>query len=154
MQIVYWVVSVLAFLFLLLWLGGGYLMFRFGNCRDDKRQNHAWDQPIERWTSTITDEDFARMQAGEKFVKSMLAEYVTITSRDGLKLSARAYENPERRGVFILAHGYRSASIADFCGAVRSIWEMGYSLLIIDQRAQFVWRGMKLHLAGFYLCKV
>ncbi|MBR4206857.1 MAG: alpha/beta hydrolase [Clostridia bacterium] len=134
MQTVYIVLSVLAFLFLLLWLGGGYFMFRFAVCRDEKRQNHSWDEPLKKW-STVTDEEFVSLQEGEKFIKSMLAEYVSIRSRDGLKLSARVYENPARRGVFMLVHGYRSAGLNDFSGAVTSIWEMGYSLLIIDQRA-------------------
>ena len=134
MQIVYIVLGVLAFLFLLLWLGGGYYMFRLAVRRDEKRQNHGWDEPLKQW-STVTDEDFVSMQKGEKFIKSMLSEYVSITSRDGLKLSGRVFENPARRGVFILVHGYRSEHAETAGMFVDMYHRLGFDVFAPDNTA-------------------
>ena len=134
MQIVYWILGGIAALLLLLALIGGYVMVRKAVRRDERRMNRAWDEPLKK-PDSITDEEFAVMQDGEKLLKDRMCEYVTIDSRDGLKLSARYYEHPAPRGIFLMVHGYRSSSAADFSGAVRSVWDMGYSLFLIDQRA-------------------
>ena len=63
-------------------------------------------------------------------------EVVTIKSRDGLKLSGRFYrfsDNDSR--VEILFHGWRSSGIRDASGGARIAREIGYNLLIVDQRA-------------------
>ena len=128
-----WVIGAAAVLCFLLYFVGGYFLYKFAIKRDDERQNKCWDLPMGK-RDTETDEEFARMKEGEALVKGKLAEFVTITSRDGLKLSARVYEHPEARGMFLMVHGYRSSSLGDFSGAVKPVYDMGYSLFMIDQR--------------------
>jgi Lysophospholipase len=133
LQIAAWVIGILAVLILLLYFVGGYYLYRLAIKRDDKRQNKCWELPLGK-RDEESDEDFARMKEGEALVKGRLAEFVTITSRDGLKLSARVYEHPDARGMFLMVHGYRSSSLGDFSGAIKSVYDMGYSLFLIDQR--------------------
>lgn len=134
MQIVYWIMGIAAGLLLLLTFVGGYLLYHTAIRRSDKRVNNAWDDELWR-SGSIDDEEFEKMKAGETFLKSRLAEFVSIESRDGLKLWARYFEHPSPRGIFLMIHGYRSSSLQDFSAAVRPIWDMGYSLFMIDQRA-------------------
>ena len=139
MQILYWVLGGAAGLFLLLSVVGGYILYRTAIRRDDRKINDAWNGDLWR-SDKLTDEEFALMQAGKELLSGRLAEFVTMPSRDGLKLFARYFEHPatenhKPRGIFLMVHGYRSSSIQDFSAAVKPIWEMGYSLFMIDQRA-------------------
>lgn len=61
--------------------------------------------------------------------------FVSIESYDGLKLSARYIENDKSDVAMVLFHGYRSVAENDFSVAVRNYYEMGYSVLLCDQRA-------------------
>ena len=134
MEILYWVLGGAAGLLLLFSLVGGYLLYHFAIRRSDRGTNDAWNNDLWR-SESLTDEEYARMQAGKELLQKRLAEYVTITSRDGKKLWARYYENPAARAVVLMVHGYRSSSIQDFSAAVIPFWEMGYSLFMIDQRS-------------------
>lgn len=134
MQTAIWIIGIAAALFLLFTFLGGYLMYRFAIKRDDRRVNNAWENDL--WRSDSIDEaEFVKMKEGEAFLKGKMAEYVSITSRDGLKLWARYFEHPAARGVFLMVHGYRSSSLQDFSAAVKPVWDMGYSLFMIDQRS-------------------
>ena len=62
-------------------------------------------------------------------------EDVWIESDDGLRLHGVLFSNPAQRGVAILCHGFHSSSYADFSCAFRPLYDMGFSLLAIDQRA-------------------
>lgn len=72
-------------------------------------------------------------------VKRLLAEEceeVSITSFDGLKLSGRYYHRFDHAPVALCVHGWRSTGVRDFSGGAFSLMEMGYNVLLIDQRAQ------------------
>ncbi len=63
-------------------------------------------------------------------------ERVSITSYDGLRLSARYYHMADGAPLAIACHGYRSSSLLDFCGGgVMAMDVLGHNLLLIDQRA-------------------
>ena len=62
-------------------------------------------------------------------------EKVELTSRDGLRLSARFYHTSKGAPLVIMAHGYRGHALRDFSGGARLCLELGYNLLLIDQRA-------------------
>ncbi len=66
---------------------------------------------------------------------SLSCERVEIKSHDGLTLSARYYHKRDGAPLAIGLHGYRSTSIRDFCGGGRLAMDMGFNLLLIDQRA-------------------
>lgn len=72
-----------------------------------------------------------------KMIDDMLAvpcDRVSITSRDGLTLSARYYHIADGAPVEIELHGYRGSAIRDFCGGNRLSREAGRNMLLIDQR--------------------
>lgn len=62
-------------------------------------------------------------------------ERVTITARDGTRLSARYYHTADGAPLEIQAHGYRGHALRDFAGGARLCLENGHNLLLIDQRA-------------------
>ncbi len=68
-------------------------------------------------------------------INNRKCEYVTIDSRDGLKLTGRFYAHSEPRGILLLCHGYRSVAENDFCCAFQELYNMGFSIMLIDQRA-------------------
>lgn len=124
--------SIVAF-FLLVSLAGGYYMFRFAVVR--RRGEHGyWDCEIPK-KRHIPDELYEQMKLGKKFIKAKNPEKVTIKSPDGLKLTARIAENPAGRGMFIMIHGYRSCGLYDFSFVLKQVYDKGFSLMIIDQRA-------------------
>ncbi len=70
-----------------------------------------------------------------KQASQMPYEDVYITSHDGLKLYSRLYCAPNAKGTLALFHGWRSAGMNDFSCVVMSYFEMGYNVLLTDQRA-------------------
>ena len=62
-------------------------------------------------------------------------EELTIRSRDGLKLCASYLEAPDAKACMLLCHGYRSRGGLDFALVLRTLYEHGCSVLVIDQRA-------------------
>lgn len=122
----------LAALFVIVSLAAGYYMYRFAIARD-KKANNLWDNEI---TSPrgLDERSFEVIKRGEAFAKSLEWERITIKSHDGVELVGRLYVKPDAKGIFLMAHGYRSTGIFDFSGAIRPISNLGFSLLIIDQR--------------------
>lgn len=63
-------------------------------------------------------------------------EKVQVTSHDGLKLTGRYYKGKEGMPLAICVHGYKSTPLRDFCGGGKILENLGFSLLLIDQRGQ------------------
>jgi predicted alpha/beta hydrolase len=63
-------------------------------------------------------------------------EIVSITARDGTRLSGRYYHISDTAPLQIQAHGYRGHPLRDFAGGARMCLDAGHNLLLIDQRAQ------------------
>lgn len=68
------------------------------------------------------------------FIKQKPVKWHYTTAFDGIKLAARYYENNSERTI-ILFHGYRSSAIHDFSCAVKLYYEIGFNVLIVDQRS-------------------
>ncbi len=62
-------------------------------------------------------------------------EEIYIKSFDGKRLFGRYYEVSKNAPVQILFHGYRSHAIRDFCGGLQFDLDMGFNVLLVDQRA-------------------
>ena len=62
-------------------------------------------------------------------------EFVNITSFDGLELSARYYHFTYDAPVAIIMHGYRSNYCRDGSAGFKVLKEMGFNVLLPDQRA-------------------
>ncbi len=65
--------------------------------------------------------------------------YETV-SFDGLKLFARYYDNKQENTI-ILFHGYRSSAKHDFSCAVKMYCDMGFNVLLVDQRSHGLSEG-------------
>ena len=68
-------------------------------------------------------------------------EDIYIQSFDRLKLHARFFENKESNKYAILCHGYRGTAYRDFCGGAKEAIELGYNVIIIDERAHGTSQG-------------
>lgn len=62
-------------------------------------------------------------------------ENVYIESFDKKKMRAKLYLNEVSNKVAILCHGYRGTTYRDFCGGAREFIDMGYNVILIDERA-------------------
>ncbi len=85
------------------------------NCDDD--------EALKTFRSLITD------------LIELPTERVYITSRDGLRLSARYHHSKDGAPTAILCHGFRSCPDRDFCGISKIFLSMGHNILLIDQRS-------------------
>ena len=63
------------------------------------------------------------------------SQLLSVQSRDGLTLWGRYYPGQKGAPLAICFHGYRSNPIRDFCGGADLSFQMGYSVLLVDERA-------------------
>lgn len=75
-----------------------------------------------------------------EYVNSLSCKRVYTTGNDGIKLCARYYDYGSSK-VIILVHGYRSKAEYDFGCAFDMFRDMGYNILLIDQRAHGMSEG-------------
>lgn len=62
-------------------------------------------------------------------------QWVTTTSHDGLKLSARYYHTADDAPTVIVFHGYRGNALRDGAGGFALCRRLGFNVLVPDQRA-------------------
>ena len=68
-------------------------------------------------------------------VRSIPYEDVYIYSKDKKKLHARLLRHEGSNKVGICCHGYHGTACRDFSGGAARLFEMGYNVLMIDERA-------------------
>jgi pimeloyl-ACP methyl ester carboxylesterase len=81
------------------------------------------------------------IKMGVELVRDEPYEPVRIMSKDGLALAGKYYHFKEKATVVIFFHGYRCSAIRDGNGMFRFAKEMGYNILMIDQRAHGLSEG-------------
>lgn len=122
--------AVFVFLFALL-LGFGYYAYRFTFCNNpEKRRADPYRH--------VKDDGSLESEYSRRLIDEMLArpyENVYITSHDGLKLRARLYMQNEKAPFAVGMHGYRSTPMLDFSGGGAFALELGFNLILPDQRA-------------------
>ncbi len=116
----------------------GLFMYFFAIVRDHsgKRQKNLWEEEFVPYPGS--DSYKTMTTEGVNYIKSHITEVVRIKSHDGLTLTAHVIEPSggfTPRGVFLMAHGYRSSGVHDFSCAAKTINDLGFICLIIDQRA-------------------
>lgn len=74
--------------------------------------------------------------AGEEKLENWPCDRVTTTSFDGLTLHGRFYRQDGAARTMVLIHGWRGGWNYDFALGGPWLYEEGYNLLIVDQRAQ------------------
>lgn len=66
---------------------------------------------------------------------------LTQISKDGIRLSAQYYPNRASRRVAVLVHGWRSAPWWDYGGLFELLYQNGYAILAVSQRALYESEG-------------
>ena len=74
------------------------------------------------------------VKSGLDYIHNTSNTWVYTKSYDGLTLAARYFDN-KQNNTMILFHGYRSASARDFACAVKMYTDMGFNVLLCDQRS-------------------
>ena len=128
--------SVFLFLLILFFLAL-YFFYRFTFYSPNKDQNNDYN--------IMSSPQFRKYS--DKIVKLIdemrerKYEDVYCESYDRLKLHARIFENKGSNKVAILFHGYRGTGNRDFCGGAKEAIAMGYTVIIIDERAHGLSEG-------------
>jgi len=63
-------------------------------------------------------------------------EQVSIRSFDGLRLTGRYYHRYDNAPVVICFHGWRGSGVRDFCVGAFALMDLGFNVLLVNQRAQ------------------
>lgn len=75
----------------------------------------------------------AEIEKGVKYLAALDYEQVYTKSYDGLRLAGKYYPNGTDK-TMILFHGYRASAKRDFACVVKLYRELGFNLLLIDER--------------------
>ena len=127
----YWIVCIIAAAAVLLALGGAYYMFllAFGASRKEVakvfRARETDPAPLVRM----------RYRTKEYF-DALPYDALALTARDGVRLAARFYPNGGSKKVAVICHGWHSFPWWDFGKAFDIVYDAGYAVLAVFQRAQ------------------
>ena len=102
-------------------------VFKFGFNRYEG--NMFWKE------GTVKNPYSKRINSSMRWTRMQDLKKVRIYSRDRLRLYARILECESPKGVILLMHGYHSSAIHDFSCAIEYYHNMGYILVMPDQRA-------------------
>ena len=75
-----------------------------------------------------------KMQKWAQETRKLPQEQFSITSFDGLKLTARYYEYAPGAPIELMFHGYRGSAMRDLAGGVQRCFKVGRSAFVVDQR--------------------
>lgn len=128
-----WIVlGVLLFLVLAVFAAAGYF-FKFSILRaKEERTDEEYEDEGSIWNPARD-----RMEAAQAWLRAHTEEHVSISSFDGLTLSALYVpaDTDCPKGTLILLHGYRSLATIDFALEVEFLHNLGYRLLVPYQRS-------------------
>lgn len=85
-------------------------------------------------SNTLYKQHDKRIKEEFIFLESLPTEDVYLTSRDNLKLRGFYINNNSDRTIFFV-HGYRATPFNNFSWVARKMYDEGYNLFFIDQRA-------------------
>ncbi|MBQ6295553.1 MAG: alpha/beta fold hydrolase [Firmicutes bacterium] len=111
-------------------LAGLYATYRIAFHSPKGNQNDDFEYRFTDQTRPMSYKIFRMI--GEMHAKEY--EKVSITSFDGLKLIGRYYEVTPGAPLCICVHGYRGTPARDFSGGAPMLMEMGYNVLMPEQR--------------------
>lgn len=139
----YLIVSIVLFVLACTILTASFYMYRLGCVRktkiasvwDDDELYYKYARKYDECGKDIVAKRLALREAG----RGKSAVSLEITSHDSLHLTAKlipqseAYEKP--RGIVAMFHGFRSEPTYDFGTFANDIRDLGFMLLMVDQRA-------------------
>ena len=104
----------------------------FGSLKRQKKKNTGVDTTV----LTVPLEPFLNeIKAGKEWYLSQNLRKVEIQSFDGVTLRADIFEAENPKGILVLMHGYRTRALNDFTLVFSFYHDLGYHLVIPDQRA-------------------
>lgn len=124
-------------LLLLLALLVSYLTYRLAFYSNRKKGNDAYLKKVMESYGEYGE----RFEKVVKNLEENECTRVSVTSFDGLKLSARYYHKKDGAPLHILFHGYRSRAEFDMSGAAYECMAMSHNVLLVDQRAHGLSEG-------------
>jgi len=123
-----------------------FIFMIYGIARNDKHGGFYYDRDYVENSDWLPKESFETIITGAQWIRDTDAEDIYIQSFDGLKLHARLLCPEDPIGSIVMCHGYRSSGYNDFSCYAKFVYDKGYRLLIIDQRAtqqsEGKWIGM------------
>lgn len=123
-------------IFLLLLVSGGYV-FCIACVR---RKELAWlfEEEIKK---TTYGQYYEYMMAADQWLQAHTPQDIYITSHDGLKLHGLWIPAKNPTGTMLLVHGYRSTILADFGAAYDFYHNLGFNILVPQQRSHGASKG-------------
>lgn len=115
---------------LLLLISGGYVFFVA--CRRTREINWLSREEV---ANTPYGVFYDQILAANNWLQQHSVQDVFISSRDGLRLHGLWLPADNAKGTVLLVHGYRSTYLLDFSVAMDVYHDLGFNLLIPDQRA-------------------
>ena len=134
-EIIAIIAAAVAVTVLLLFIAIAYAVFKVAFRADTDFSNSAG-----RYENSKKKPYMERVFAGMEHANEMDCKRVSIKSHDGLTLSARYYDRGGQ-DIALLFHGYRSKAEYDFGCMLDTLFDMGYSVLLVDQRAHGMSEG-------------
>ena len=127
----YWIVCIVVGAVLLAATVIALFMFRYAFCANRKLIAKMFQQR-EQDPSPL-----ARMRFQTKaYMDALPYDALTLTAKDGVKLAARFFPNGGTKKVAIICHGWHSMPWWDFGKAFDIVYDAGYAVLAVYQRAQ------------------
>ncbi len=114
-----------------------FITYRVAFHSPKKNQNDIYSLPPGEQYQERKEEMLALIRA----LAPVPCEIVSITSRDGLRLTGRYYHAADGAPLDIGFHGYRGTAVRDYCGVSMISINAGRNLLLVDQRAHSTSQG-------------
>ena len=129
MNVFSWVLLILGVLALLILLIS-YALYRYALVRPRPRKKQK--PPAKKWLPHMP-----RIHEGEAFLDALPSEQVQIFAQDGTPLHAVFYpsQRSEQGKVVLAIHGHKTDGKTNFSVFAKFFYQMGYALLIPDNRA-------------------
>ena len=109
-----------------------YICFRMGFLA--VRKEAADPEAIDIPEGEIYEAFRPQMEAWTREVRAMPRQHFTIRSFDGLTLHGNFFEYAPGAPMEIMFHGYRGSAERDLSGGVQRCFQLGRSVLLVDQR--------------------
>lgn len=119
---------ILLFLFIFSVALISYICFRMAFYAPKNHQAH--EMPLSSTYEPYLD----YMEKSEAEVRAMPFQDMWITSFDGLHLHGRYFEFSPDSPIELMVHGYRGNALRDLSGGIKRGFQLGHSVLLIDQR--------------------
>ena len=127
----YWILIIVVAALLLILFGSAFAMFLLAFGANRKQVNRLF---LEREKDPAP---LVRMRFRTRdYMDALPYDALTLTASDGVRLSARFFPNGGTKKVAIICHGWHSFPWWDFGKAFDIVYDAGYAVLAVSQRAQ------------------